>query len=96
MGFPDKFNVKKQIETRMQDALAQQEKLKNLDRSDPEAVRRHVEENNARISASMPGWMKKAVPPGTLENVAKMQEQAIQNQAEIYRKLNEKDEKKPE
>ncbi|HLH05412.1 MAG TPA: hypothetical protein VKX25_21770 [Bryobacteraceae bacterium] len=92
MGFLDKFNVKKQIETRMQDAQQQQEELMNLDPSDPEAVRRLTEERNARIEASMPGWLKKAVPPAQFENVRRMQEQAIQKQAEMYRKLGEKKE----
>jgi hypothetical protein len=96
VGLFDKF-VQKQVGKHMDIALKHSEELMNADRTDPEAMRALAEKQQAETLASMPkfmqnrlGKMQDMISPEQKERIDKLTDQALQQQAEMYKKLNEK------
>ena len=99
MGLFDKL-AKKQLDKYMESGLKRSEELMNLDRSDPEAIRHYLEKTRPEFDAKLPEWLKNSASPlknsvssEQLERIANLQQQAINQQAEVYRKPQDKDKK---
>ena len=91
MGLFDRF-AKKQLEKHMESGQKRMEELLNIDRSDTEAMHSYLEKTQTAVDAKMPEWIKNSVSPEQRERIAKLQRQAIAQQAEVYRKLQDKKE----
>ena len=78
------------VNERMKEHLASGDELMDLDRSDPEAMRRYMAKKNAEINSTLGSrFGKNAISDENRDHIERLQNQAIDNQAAMYKMLKE-------
>ena len=76
------------VNERMKEHLASGDEVANLDRSDPEAMRKYMATKNAEINSTLNSRLGKGfISDENRAHIERLQTQAIDNQAEIYAML---------
>jgi hypothetical protein len=76
------------VNERMKEHLASADQMMKLDRSDPEAMRRYMAQQNAEIEDRLGGHFgKNLISPGNRAGIERIQNEALENQAALYKML---------
>jgi hypothetical protein len=84
------------VDERMKEHLASADEMMKLDRSDPEAMRRYTAEQNAHIEKTLSGASgKNMISDENRAGIERIQNEAIDNQAVMWKMMQEYKAKQP-